>query len=51
VGHFTASLQASRNTHSPSDAISPMSSATGMNSAGEIMPLFRMPPAQQRFKA
>jgi len=35
---LTASLHASRNTHSPSGAIRPISSATGMNSAGEIMP-------------
>ena len=37
-GQCAASAQALRNTHSPSGTMSPISSATGMNSAGEIMP-------------
>ena len=37
-GQEAASEQALFNTHSPSSLIIPVSSATGMNSAGEIMP-------------
>ena len=37
-GHFAHSRQASRRTKSPISTISPISSATGMNSAGETMP-------------
>ena len=37
-GHCAASSQARLMTHSPSATISPISSATGMNSTGETMP-------------
>ena len=37
-GQVAASAQAVRSTQSPSSLIRPVSSATGMNSAGEIMP-------------
>lgn len=37
-GQFAASEQASRSTHSPNATIKPISSATGMNLASEIMP-------------
>ena len=37
-GQLAASLQAVVSTHSPSWLIRPVSSASGMNSAGEIMP-------------
>ena len=37
-GQRLASRQARCSTHSPSGTISPSCSATGMNSAGEIMP-------------
>ena len=51
AGQVAASAQAVRSTHSPSSTIRPVSSATGMNSAGEIMPRSRMAPAQQRLAA
>ena len=38
VGQLAASVQAVISTHSPSSLISPVSSAIGMNSAGETMP-------------
>ena len=50
-GQPAAALQASRSTHSPMLEMSPVSSATGMNSAGEIVPLLGMIPAQQRLEA
>ena len=50
-GQVAASAQAVASTHSPSWLIRPVSSATGMNSAGEIMPRSRMAPAQQRLAA
>ncbi len=37
-GQVAASMQAVRSTHSPIDSISPQSSATGTNSAGETAP-------------
>ena len=37
-GQLAASAQACRSTHSPIGTIRPVSSATGMNSAGETMP-------------
>ena len=37
-GQFAASRQASRSTHSPIGTISPISSASGMNSAGDTRP-------------
>jgi hypothetical protein len=36
--HRCICMQASRNTHSPSGTISPVSSATGMKSIGEMKP-------------
>ena len=50
-GQVAASAQAVRSTHSPSWMISPVSSAIGMNSAGEIRPRIGMVPAQQRLEA
>ena len=50
-GQVAASVQAVVSTHSPSWLIRPVSSAIGMNSAGEIMPRSRMAPAQQRLAA
>ena len=37
-GHFAASMQARRNTHSPSGTIRPVSSATEMKCPGAILP-------------
>ena len=37
-GHVAASQQACLSTHSPIGTIRPISSASGMNSAGETMP-------------
>jgi hypothetical protein len=37
-GHVMASVHALVSTHSPNSLIRPVSSAIGMNSAGEIMP-------------
>ena len=50
-GQLAASAIASRSTHSPIGTIRPVSSATGMKSAGEIMPSLGMVPAQQRLEA
>ena len=50
-GQVAASAQAWRSTHSPIATIRPISSATGMNSAGEIMPRCGMVPADQRLAA
>jgi hypothetical protein len=38
-GHWAAVVQASRITHSPIGTMKPISSASGMKEAGEIIPL------------
>ena len=50
AGHFAASRQALRRTHSPIGTISPFSSATGMNSLGRNDAALRMLPSQKRFE-
>ena len=50
AGHLVASLQATRMTHAPIATMSPVSSATGMNSLGDMGPRTGCVPAQKRFE-
>ena len=51
AGQRPATVQASRRTHSPSGKMTPISSASGMNDAGEIKSLRGMAPTNQCLEA